>query len=123
MSSKEKSPIDINYSTVTNFSEMDFVVAGPGARNGILKCFKSMGDFSFEDIIKWMADNQDIECQQYGIEPPKLWGRSLQLIDCQNLFCEVDKYLRVTNPKLSGPSGRTRIKQKFKDPKGPIEFF
>lgn len=115
--------IDINYSTVTNFSEMDFVVAGPGAKNGILKCFKSMGDYSFEDIIKWMADNQEAECAQYGIESPSLWGRRLQLIDCQNLFCEVDKYLRVTSPKLSGPSGRTRIKQKFKDPKGPIEFF
>src|SRR5690606_14656200 len=31
--------IDINYSTLTNFSEMDFVKAGPGAKDGIKKCF------------------------------------------------------------------------------------
>lgn len=33
--------IDLNYSTLINFSEMDFVVAGPGAKNGIFKCFSS----------------------------------------------------------------------------------
>jgi len=31
--------IDINYSELCSFSEMDFVVAGPGARDGIRKCF------------------------------------------------------------------------------------
>ena len=31
--------IDLNYSTITDFSEMEFVVAGPGARDGIRKCF------------------------------------------------------------------------------------
>ena len=30
--------IDLNYSNLTDFSEMDFVVAGPGARDGIRKC-------------------------------------------------------------------------------------
>ena len=32
---------DINYSTLTNFTEMEFVKAGPGARDGIIKCFKA----------------------------------------------------------------------------------
>src|SRR5690606_18157141 len=44
--------IDINYSTLTNFSEMDFVKAGPGAKDGIKKCFIDRGDFTDEDIIK-----------------------------------------------------------------------
>ena len=35
------------------------------------------------------------------------------LIDCQNLFCEVDKYARVAHPEITGYSGRTRIKQRF----------
>jgi hypothetical protein len=35
------------------------------------------------------------------------------LIDCQNLFCEVDKYARVVHPEAQGTSGRTRIKQNF----------
>ena len=31
--------IDLNYSTLLDFSEEDFVVAGPGALDGISKCF------------------------------------------------------------------------------------
>ncbi|MEI9954798.1 MAG: nucleotide kinase domain-containing protein [Ferruginibacter sp.] len=50
--------IDINYSCLTNFSEMDFVKAGPGAKDGIKKCFTDFGEYSEEDIIKMMADNQ-----------------------------------------------------------------
>lgn len=115
--------IDLNYSELINFSEMDFVVAGPGAKNGILKCFDSMGAYSFEDIIKMMSDDQELECNKLGLSLPNLWGRRLHLIDCQNLFCEVDKYLRGTNPELSGSSGRTRIKQKFLHPKGAQTFF
>ena len=35
--------IDLNYSPLINFSEMDFVVPGPGARSGFRKCFESYG--------------------------------------------------------------------------------
>jgi len=34
---------DVNYSELTNFSEMEFVVPGPGAKDGIRKCFSNMG--------------------------------------------------------------------------------
>lgn len=115
--------IDVNYSALTDFSEMDFVVAGPGAINGIAKCFDSLGDYSHADIIRLMADDQERECQRLGVELPNLWGRKLQLIDCQNLFCEVDKYLRGTNPELSGDSGRTRIKQIYSANHKPLSFF
>jgi hypothetical protein len=40
-----------------------------------------------------------------------LWGRPLQAIDCQNLFCEVDKYARAAFPELR--SNRKRIKAAF----------
>ena len=33
---------DINYSSITDFSEMEFVVAGPGALDGLKKCFPDM---------------------------------------------------------------------------------
>ncbi len=115
--------IDLNYSPLIDFSEMDFVVAGPGAKNGILKCFDSPGDYGFEDIIKLMADSQEEECSRLGLSVPTLLGRSLQLIDCQNLFCEVDKYLRVSNPEVTVGAGRTRIKQKYSTSKGAIPFF
>jgi hypothetical protein len=44
----------------------------------------------------------------------------LQLVDCQNLFCEVDKYARVAHPQVSGLSGRTRIKQRFRPAPEPL---
>lgn len=104
---------DLNYSNITNFTEMEFVKAGPGAKDGITKCFTSLGDYSYEDVIKMMADNQEIEFERLGLNFQNLWGRDLQLIDCQNVFCEVDKYSRVFHPEVSGISNRTRIKQKF----------
>jgi hypothetical protein len=105
--------IDINYSDLTNFSEMEFVKAGPGAKDGIRKCFEYTGDYSEEDIIRMMADKQNEEFERLELNFKSLWGRPLQLIDCQNLFCEVDKYSRVAHPEISGISDRKRIKQKF----------
>jgi hypothetical protein len=69
-----------------------------------------------------MADRQEKEFERLNIEFEGLWGRRLQLIDCQNLFCEVDKYARVAHPEFSGPKGRTRIKQKFKVGKPPLPY-
>lgn len=105
---------DLNYSPIMNFSEMDFVVPGPGARDGIRKCFKDLGGLNESEIIRVVADRQQIEFDQLGLEFKSLWGRPLQLIDCQNLFCEVDKYARIKHPEIAGITGRTRIKQKYR---------
>lgn len=105
---------DINYAEVVNFSEMDFVVPGPGARDGIRKCFTDLGEYSEADIIKMMAEKQEDYFRRYELNFLSLWGRPLQLIDCQNIFCEVDKYARVYHPEITGLSGRIRIKQTFK---------
>ncbi len=115
---------DINYSTLTSFSEMEFVKAGPGALDGIAKCFQSTDGVPSEAIIKHMALYQDRYFEIFEIDFPSLWGRPLQLIDCQNLFCEISKYARVAFPKVNGSSGRTRIKQKFA-PAGrlPLPFY
>jgi hypothetical protein len=113
---------DLNYSELTSFSEMEFVVPGPGARDGIRKCFRDLGGMNEADIIKLVADRQDKEFDRLGIEFKSLWGRSLQLIDCQNLFCEVDKYARHAHPDVVGITGRTRIKQVFRSTPTPIEY-
>jgi hypothetical protein len=104
---------DINYSEVTDFSEMEFVIPGPGARDGISKCFADTGGLNEPEVIRLMADIQETEFERLGIEFPSLWGRPLQLIDCQNLFCEISKYARVAHPDVLGRAGRTRIKQRF----------
>ncbi|GCE89084.1 hypothetical protein MSKU15_0685 [Komagataeibacter diospyri] len=106
--------IDLNYATLIDFPEDSFVVAGPGARDGIAKCFANAGDYVAEDIIEFMYDRQEIEFQRLGINFQDLWGRPLQPIDCQNLFCEISKYARVAHPDVAGVSGRTRIKQIYK---------
>lgn len=107
---------DINYSELTNFSESEFVVPGPGALDGICKCFIDRGGLNEPETIKFVADRQEREFERLGLTFRSLWGRSLQLIDCQNLFCEVDKHARVSHPEVEGLSGRSRIKQRL-DPK------
>jgi hypothetical protein len=114
---------DINYSEITNFSEMDFVVPGPGARDGLRKCFVDPGGLNEPELIRLMADLQEQEFERLGLDFQSLWGRRLQLIDCQNLFCEVDKYARVAHPQIAGKTGRVRIKQKFEPTPEPIDLF
>jgi len=105
--------IDLNYSDFFRFSEMDFVVPGPGALDGLRKCFHDLGDYSEMEVIRWVADRQEVEFANRDLQFERLAERRLQLVDCQNLFCEVDKYARVAHPEFLGNSGRARIKQKF----------
>ena len=105
---------DLNYSSLTNFSEMEFVVPGPGALDGLKKCFPDIHRSEAGPLIRAVCDNQQELQQQLQIKPVRLFGRPLQLIDCQNLFCETDKYARVAYPEITGISGRTRIKQSFR---------
>lgn len=113
--------IDLNYSEMINFSEMDFVVAGPGARDGISKCFSDTGGLTEAEIIEVVAKIADSEFARLNEPFQKLGGtRPLQLIDCQNIFCELSKYARVAHPDVAGLSGRTRIKQKFMPDPAPL---
>ena len=43
---------DLNYSSLTDFSEMEFVVPGPGALDGIRKSFEDYGNLSEADLIR-----------------------------------------------------------------------
>jgi hypothetical protein len=106
--------VDLNYSNLIGFSERDFVVAGPGALDGIAKCFKDTGGRSAREVIEHMADVQDREFAARGIDFKGLFSRKLQLIDCQNIFCEISKYARVAHPAVRGISDRKRIKQSYR---------
>ena len=112
--------IDINYSPVVDFSENDFTVPGPGAERGIEKCFVDSGGKDESYIIRWMVERQDDEFARLGIAFQDLWGRPLQCIDCQGLFCETDKYCREAHPELK--SNRTRIKARFSPNPSPIRY-
>ncbi len=113
--------IDLNYSELIDFDENDFTRPGPGAVRGIEKCFLSTGSWSMPRVIQWMVERQDKEFARLGIAFQSLWGRPLHAIDCQNLFCEIDKYARVAFPGLA--SNRVRIKTRFTPTASPIVPF
>lgn len=113
--------IDLNYSTIINFSENEFAQAGPGALRGIRKCFEHLGDYSPMETIFWMVDHQEEELARLGLPFHGLWGRPLHAIDCQGLFCETDKYCRQAAPELT--SARRRIKARFTPATEPIRLF
>lgn len=106
--------IDLNYSSMLDFDEADFVVAGPGALDGIAKCFVSTGRLSSEEVIHAVTGSQAGAFARLELDFKGLGDRPLQPIDCQNLFCEISKYARVAHPEVAGVSGRTRIKQHYR---------
>ncbi|MEH2149439.1 nucleotide kinase domain-containing protein [Nostoc sp.] len=112
---------DINYSEIINFDENSFTIAGPGAERGIKKCFVNTDGKTYTDLIHWMTENQEIEFQRLGLNFQSLWGRPLQAIDCQNLFCETDKYCRAAFPDLK--SNRKKIRSKFTSTTQSIDYF
>jgi alpha-glutamyl/putrescinyl thymine pyrophosphorylase clade 1 len=113
--------VDINYSELVDFSEDDFTVPGPGAERGIRKVYPAARRTEMPAIIHWMTDNQEAEAGRLRIALPTLFGRRLHAIDCQNLFCELDKYARVAFPELK--SARRRIKTVFRPTATPLTLF
>ncbi|MGE4281332.1 MAG: nucleotide kinase domain-containing protein [Magnetospirillum sp.] len=114
--------IDLNYGPLLTAEEDDFVVPGPGALDGIKKCFFDIGDLTPAEVIKFVCDEQFAAFSELHLDFQSLWGRKLHLIDCQNLFCEVDKYSRVHHPDIKGRSDRSRIKQVYRPIPTPIRY-
>lgn len=114
---------DLNYSEIVDFSEMQFVIPGPGALDGIHKCFSNLGGLSEADLIRLVTDRQEKEFERLGLKFRTLGGRPLQLIDCQNLFCEISKYARLKHPEIIGIGNRTRIKQVYRPSPKTIRYW
>lgn len=114
--------IDLAYSPVVDVDEGEFVVPGPGALDGISKCFRDNGGLGPAEVITWMWETSAEHFERLGLDFADLWGRWPTLIDWQNVFCEVSKYTRVSHPHVAGVSGRTRIKQEFRQTPRPIEY-
>jgi hypothetical protein len=112
--------IDLNYTSHLQHGEDDYVVPGPGAYEGLEKCFSDPGDLSPSAIIQWTMETQMEQFAVREIDFADLWGRPLQLIDCQNLFCEIAKYARAAHPNVTSANGRNRIKQRFKPLSQPL---
>ena len=114
--------IDLAYSPVVAAGETQFVIPGPGALDGISKCFTDTGGLDPADVIRWMYDTSHEHFDRLRLDFRDLWGRWPTLIDWQNVFCEVSKYTRISHPHIAGISGRTRIKQEFRQTPTPIDY-
>lgn len=106
--------VDLNYTALTDTDEDGFVVPGPGALDGIAKCFQGRLPTSPTELILTLARTQDRWFAQQGLEFERLGQRPLKPIDMQNLFCEISKYARAAFPSVPGRLGRTRIKQRYR---------
>ena len=105
--------IDVNYGPFLGYDEDSFIVPGPGAEEGIAKCFGALKRRPFAEVIRLVTDYQDLLSEAVVNAPaPRLFGRPLQLIDVQNCFCEIAKYARVAHPEFNNT--RTRIKHGYK---------
>ena len=51
----------------------------------------------------------------------RIGNRPLQLIDCQNIFCELDKYCRQALPDLK--SNRIKIKKRYITKEGKNKLY
>ncbi|MCY4509096.1 MAG: putative DNA base hypermodification protein [Acidobacteria bacterium] len=105
--------IDVHYGAGARTDEARYVVAGPGALDGLSKCFTDLGDYGPADTILWMTDRQGADLDAQPEPWHDLFGRPLQPIDTQNMLCEVSKYTRVSHPDVAGKSGRTRMKRRY----------
>lgn len=114
--------IDLAYSNLDCGLESDFIAPGPGALRGIKKCFSDTGKLTSSEVIHYVTERQQEEFSIREINFQNLYSRPLQLIDCQNIFCEIDKYARAYCPELF-VGGRARIKQKFFLSNEPIKLF
>lgn len=68
------SAVDLGYSPITSTDENEFVVPGPGALDGISKCFASTGGLTPAETITWMRDTSPDHFARLGLRFEDLWG-------------------------------------------------
>jgi hypothetical protein len=98
--------LDLNYGPPLRLPVGNFVIAGPGARNGMNNCFSAHGKLH-DEVIRLVCRHQD-ECSLAAVgEPvPRLHGRAPAPMTVQNWFCEISKYLRgYSKNTYSVPAG------------------
>jgi hypothetical protein len=58
------------------------MVAGPGALDGIAKCFTDTGGMTAAEVITWMRDTSRDHFARLSLDFADLWGRWPTLIVC-----------------------------------------
>lgn len=100
--------IDLSYIPEFKFSENEFTVAGPGCKRGISWVVENRNGLSHEEVIFWIRDHQE---ELFSIDFATLMkdlpeeDRRLTVMDIENSFCEISKYLKAVYGK-----GRPKVK-------------
>ena len=100
--------VDLGYWKQRIFDENQFVVAGPGAKNGINRLIKDRKGMSYEQCIGYLCLVQKQWFKKIGVEMKELLSdrkvKALNLMSMENCLCEISKYLKV----YYGEKGRPR---------------
>jgi hypothetical protein len=96
--------VDCTYIREFQQSENDFVVAGPGCRNGMDLVFESKGGLNYDELLFWCRDCLTPVLEGYaGTTVSSLMNdlpeseRHIGLMSFENLFCEISRYIRFIN--------------------------
>lgn len=101
--------VDCTYIKEFPFSENEFVVAGPGCKNGLDKLFDKPEDVSYEELLFYFRDNlPDLFCVvelsvDEKFDPLNLFydipleDRNVNIMSLENCMCEFSKYKRTVN--------------------------
>jgi hypothetical protein len=107
--------IDVNYSRLIDFSENDWVNAGPGCKRGILWIWGARDSSKrWEDYIAFLQARQEtfISRADRLAEWHEVWpGYPMTLRGVEHSLCEFQKYARVryhTNPDGTPSRSATR---------------
>lgn len=103
--------VDCTYIKEFPYSENEFVIAGPGCKNGLDQLFDKPEDMTYEELLFYFRDN--IDCIFSAVElsfdvkekyePMKLFDdleesdRCMNIMSLENCMCEFSKYIRAVN--------------------------
>jgi len=109
---------DLNYTPIWEFDENEMALATIGSQRGIEKLLGGVRPTleGYKTVIRFYVHNQ------HDMGFTNLFGRPLHPIDMQNVFCELDKYTRISHPEVQAASRQSntpRIKNSYKSTGGP----
>lgn len=108
--------VDLTYCPEYDFSENEFTISGPGCIKGVDHLFTDRDGMTHDECIFWLRDNQHEVYRKFGYEPEDFWvgckpeDQCMNVMQLENSFCELGKYLRCIAALENGEKPRTRVK-------------
>lgn len=107
--------VDFTYIPEYPFSENHFTIAGPGCKAGIDLLFQDKDGMTHEECIFWLRDNQDQVFGPLGYDRQQFWSaekpydQCMNIMQLENMFCELQKYTRCVEAVERGEKPRGKV--------------